>query len=45
MKVDSGCSLPLRKNHKLELEVKWYLELEERCKHRWKKEMDLLEQV
>lgn len=41
IKMSSG--FPVRQNHRLELEVKWYLDLEARCKHRWKKEMELLD--
>lgn len=43
LKIDAATSHPVRKNHKLELEVAWYLKLEDQARHRWKKEMALLE--
>ena len=45
MKIDAATSLPVRKNHKIELEVEWYLKLEDQAKFRWKKEMELLESL
>lgn len=38
-------SLPLRRNHQLQLEVAWYLELEQRAKHRWEKQLQELENL